>query len=161
MVTANESSKGREGNGLCACAFCPCKCLHGKQTLKMPLATWVPTLSRTKLGEEKETETLCVPLLGRATASVPALPLPGLGISLYCSSLLHTPQASLPLPSSLETVQPPNDPNNHTRSSLCFFAKNESESIGDFKKQPKCLWTRGVMVELCQMQNNHYLPPRQ
>ena len=35
-----------------------------------------------------------------------------LGISLYCSSLLHTPQASLPLPSSSETVQPPNDPNN-------------------------------------------------
>ena len=41
-----------------------------------------------------------------------------LGISLYCSSLLHTPQASLPLPSSLETVQPPNDPNNHTHRPL-------------------------------------------
>ena len=48
-----------------------------------------------EVGEEKETETLCVPLLGRATASVPALPVPGLGISLYCSSLVHhTPQAT-------------------------------------------------------------------
>ena len=104
---------------------------------------------------EKETETEVV------RASACKRPTACLGISLYCSSLLHTPQASLPLPSSLETVQPPNDPNNHTHSSLCFFAKNESESIGDFKKQPKCLWTRGVIVELCQMQNNHYLPPRQ
>ena len=102
---------------------------------------------------EKETETEVV------RASACKRPTACLGISLYCSSLLHTPQASLPLPSSLETVQPPNDPNNHTHSSLCFFAKNESESIGDFKKQPKCLWTRVDMVKLCQMQNNHYLPP--
>ena len=55
-----------------------------------------------------------------------------LGISLYCSSLLHTPQASLPLPSSLETVQPPNDPNNHMRCPLfrLNFRKKKHKTSG-------------------------------
>ena len=66
---------------------------------------------------------LCVPLLARATARL----LPS-SDSAWESAFTAPPcstrprQPSLPLPSSLETVQPPNDPNNHTHRPLGFSA---------------------------------------
>ena len=101
-----------------------------------------------------------------------------LGISLYCSSLLHTPQATLPLPSSSETVQPPNDPNNHTHRPLSFSASVFHKTTRPMASTIQSAFTTkmksrqenskdvivgktscNLIVELCQIQNHHYPPP--
>ena len=79
-----------------------------------------------------------------------------LGISLYCSSLLRTPQASLPLPSSSETVQPPNDPNNSV------FKNRKTQGIDHSIYKPKvlpsiCIKYDKLTMYFRQMENNHYL----
>ena len=96
-----------------------------------------------------------------------------LGISLYCSSLLHTPQATLPLPSSSETVQPPNDPNNHTHRPLSFSASVFHKTTRPMASTIQSAFTTkmksrqenskdvivgktscNLIVELCQIQNH-------